>query len=93
MGREGHYIIAPKRLDEGLHHQNSLKSVLEGEGEISSTLYTKWRALYMKCTVHVIESEYVLCYILYRLVEAGKRGFETAFYTYGVWMDGSCLQN
>ena len=36
MGREGHYIITPKRLDEGLHHQNSLKSVLEREGEISS---------------------------------------------------------
>ena len=55
MGREGHYITAPKRLDERLHHQN----VLEREGEI--LLYTKWRALYMKCTVHVIESEYVLC--------------------------------
>ena len=48
MGREGHYIIAPKRLDERLHHQN----VLEREGDI---------LLYMKCTVHVIESEYVLC--------------------------------
>ena len=52
MGREGHYIIAPKRLDERLHHQN----VLEREGEI--LLYTKWCALYMKCTLHVIESEY-----------------------------------
>ena len=49
MGREGHYVIAQKRLDEGLHHQNSLKSVLEREGDISSTLYTKWRALYIKC--------------------------------------------
>ena len=40
------------RIDtmQGLDHQNSLKSVLEREGEIlSSTLYTKWRALYMKC--------------------------------------------
>ena len=34
MGREGHYVIAPKRLDD---HQNSLKSVLEREGEISLT--------------------------------------------------------
>ena len=39
MGREGHYIIAPKRLlDEGIHHQNSLRSVLDREGEIYSTL-------------------------------------------------------
>ena len=50
MGREGHYVIAPKRLDEGLHHQNSLKSVLE---ILSSMLYTKWRALYMKCNTGV----------------------------------------
>ena len=46
MGREGHYVIAPKRLDEELHHQNSLKSVLEREGEIS---LTKWGALYNTC--------------------------------------------
>ena len=73
MGREGHYVIAPKRLDEGLHHQNSLKSVLERGGEIlSSTLYTRRRALYMKCAVQVIESMFYAQ--KHGLVEAGKQG-------------------
>ena len=31
MGGEGHYVITP--VDEGLHHQNSLESVLEREKE------------------------------------------------------------
>ena len=48
------------RSREGLHHQNSLKSVLERERvSVSSTL---WRALNMK---------YITCK---GLVEAGKRG-------------------
>ena len=64
MGREGHYVIAPKRL--GI---TSSELTREREGEIlSSPLYTKWRALYMKCTVHVnLESEYVLCTETWRL--------------------------
>ena len=56
MGREGHYVIAPKRL--GI---TSSEFTREREGEILYTLYTKWHTLYMKCTVHVVESEYVLC--------------------------------
>ena len=54
MGREGHYIIAPKRLDED---QNSLKSVLERERERyyhQRCIYTKWRALYVN-----LEYEYI----------------------------------
>ena len=31
MGGGGHYVITP--VDEGLHHHNSLESVLEREGE------------------------------------------------------------
>ena len=38
-------ITSSLQIDWGLHHQNSLKSVLEREGEI--LLYTKWRALYI----------------------------------------------
>ena len=56
-----------KRLDEGLHHQNSLESVLEREG-INS----------MACTVHEV---YIHTFLhvkfyaqKYGLVEAGKRG-------------------
>ena len=60
-----------KRLDEGLHHQNSLKSVLEREG-INS----------MACTVHEV---YIYCmYMVVLLVEAGKRG-SRLHSTHRVW--------